>query len=357
MVAMTAALELRMQRLGVVMRPEPGAAHEAGGVLNPASARGRDGALYLFPRLVAAGNYSRIGLARVLFDAAGQPCGVERLGVALEPVEAYECNPLSGGGVEDPRITFVPALDRYVMAYVAYGPVGPRVALAVSEDLFSWTRLGLADFAFEAGVDFNSYPNKDAFLFPELVRAPDGTLALCLMHRPIYERWSAARGVVPEAAAVPAGVDDPRPSLWLSYCPLAGVQQAVARGGAVGFRHHRLLALPAEGWEAYRIGGGTPPVRTPQGWLTLYHGVERTAERSRVRYCAGALLLQDDDPREVLYRTPRPILEPLLYEECEGVVSDVVFPTAIDAHSGGIDVYYGMADASIGVARLSLGAE
>jgi beta-1,4-mannooligosaccharide phosphorylase len=55
-------------------------------VLNPAAARGRDGELYLFPRLVAEGNYSRIGRARVRFDD-GRPDGVERLGVALEPVD------------------------------------------------------------------------------------------------------------------------------------------------------------------------------------------------------------------------------------------------------------------------------
>src|SRR4051794_11381211 len=111
-----AELTLHMERLGVIMQPQPGLASEAGGVLNPASARGRDGQLYLFPRLVAAGNYSRIGLARMLFDPFGVPTGVERLGAVLEPSEPYELNGLSGGGVEDPRITFLPDLDLYVMA-------------------------------------------------------------------------------------------------------------------------------------------------------------------------------------------------------------------------------------------------
>ena len=57
----------QLQRPGLVMEPEPGNPMEVEGVLNPASARGRDGQLYLFPRLVARGNYSRIGIARVLF--------------------------------------------------------------------------------------------------------------------------------------------------------------------------------------------------------------------------------------------------------------------------------------------------
>ena len=56
---------VQVQRLGLVMEPREGDPLEAEGVLNPAAARGHDGQLYLFPRLVAAGNYSRIGVARV----------------------------------------------------------------------------------------------------------------------------------------------------------------------------------------------------------------------------------------------------------------------------------------------------
>ena len=62
-----------LRRLGLVMEPEPGNPQEVEGVLNPAAARGPDGNLYLFPRLVARGNYSRIGIARVLFNEAGDP--------------------------------------------------------------------------------------------------------------------------------------------------------------------------------------------------------------------------------------------------------------------------------------------
>ena len=65
----------KLQRLGMLMEPEPGNPHEIEGVLNPAAARGPDGQLYLFPRLVARGNYSRIGIARVRFNEAGDPAG------------------------------------------------------------------------------------------------------------------------------------------------------------------------------------------------------------------------------------------------------------------------------------------
>src|SRR2546421_10230639 len=103
----------RVQRLGIIMAPDLADPREAGGVLNPAATRGPDGELYLLPRLVASGNYSRIGLARVVHDRRGDPHGVERLGVVLEPEEPYERNSWNGGGVEDPRVTFVAALERY----------------------------------------------------------------------------------------------------------------------------------------------------------------------------------------------------------------------------------------------------
>src|SRR2546429_3662739 len=112
----------RVKRLGTILEPEAGNPLEAQGVLNPASAR-KNGQLYLFPRLVGNGNYSRIGIARVNFDAKGDPVGVERLGVALEPEAPYERRGQSGG-CEDPRISFIEALKRYVMTYTAWTAKG-----------------------------------------------------------------------------------------------------------------------------------------------------------------------------------------------------------------------------------------
>ena len=72
----------------------------------------------------------------------------------------------------------------------------------------------------------------------------------------------------------------------------------------------------------------------------------------RVRYCAGALLLDGRDPRQVLYHSARSLLAPRVAAERVGAVADVVFPTGLDARPDGQpDVYYGMADSRIGVAR------
>src|ERR1700690_917956 len=116
--------DFQLRRLGLLMEPEPGNPLEAEGVLNPAAIRAKDGQLYLFPRLVARGNYSRIGIARVLFDSAGDPMSVERMGVALEPEADYELSG-NGGGCEDPRIVYVEPLQHYVMTYTALSRHGP----------------------------------------------------------------------------------------------------------------------------------------------------------------------------------------------------------------------------------------
>lgn len=346
-----------LERLGVVMEGDPHNPYEAWGVLNPATARGRDGTLYLYPRVVAPGNLSRIGIARVVFNG-DNPVAVERIGYALEPAEGYERNERTAG-VEDPRITYIAALDRYVMAYAAYGPLGPRVALAISTDALNWERLGVAKFAYAARyhTDFDLYVNKDAFLFPEPVRDPHGRPALALIHRPDYNAaWWLPGGF----AIQPTGIAEPRPGMWISYAPLDAVQRDP--GNLQVWYDHHLLAVSEQPWESLKIGGGTPPVRTPLGWLTLFHGVDGTLtpgtdHQRHVRYCAGALLLGLDDPRQVLYRSPTPILAPNMPDEQRGIVDNVVFPTAVDVRDQNrIDVYYGMADARIGVARLHVPA-
>lgn len=82
--------DFEVKRLGLMMELEPGNPQEVGGVLNPAAARGPDRNLYLFPRLVGARSYSRIGIAQVQSNEAGDPCGVQRMGIAMGPEADYE---------------------------------------------------------------------------------------------------------------------------------------------------------------------------------------------------------------------------------------------------------------------------
>jgi predicted GH43/DUF377 family glycosyl hydrolase len=72
----------------------------------------------------------------------------------------------------------------------------------------------------------------------------------------------------------------------------------------------------------------------------------------------GTAILDLDRPSRVLYRTPEPILEPQADYERNGLVSDVVFPSATELRpDGALDVYYGAADHVIAVARVTLPSE
>ncbi|HEY0793046.1 MAG TPA: hypothetical protein VGD78_18415 [Chthoniobacterales bacterium] len=348
----------QMQRLGQLMEPEPGNALEVEGVLNPAAIRGLDGELYLFPRLVARGNYSRIGIARVLFNEAGDPFGVERLGVALEPEADYERRPDGGGGCEDPRITFVEPLGHYVMSYTAFSSAGPRIALAVSENLVEWQRLGLATFCPYKDIVFDGIANKDAGVFPTAVPDPSGQAALAILHRPLFP------GTLPEEKASGSPVNDVdlhRESIWMSYRDMDIADREPCR--LCHFTSHHRLAVPVAPWESLKIGIGAPPVLTRHGWLILYHGVSEMEEPGKVGrhlcYSAGVMVLSTEDPRTIRYRSPQPVLAPELPQERQGLVANVVFPTGIDRRDDlglpdRIDVYYGMADDRIGVARLDV---
>jgi predicted GH43/DUF377 family glycosyl hydrolase len=69
----------------------------------------------------------------------------------------------------------------------------------------------------------------------------------------------------------------------------------------------------------------------------------------------GVAILDGERPSRVLYRTPSPILEPQTEYEHNGLVDDVVFPSATDLRADGtLDVYYGAADHVIAAARVSM---
>jgi predicted GH43/DUF377 family glycosyl hydrolase len=338
----------------MIMEPRADDPNEVEGVLNPAAVRGPDRQLYLFPRLVARGNYSRIGIARVLFDNAGDPTGVERMGVALEPEADYELSE-NGGGCEDARISFVDALQHYVMTYTALSHEGPRIAIAISDDLFHWRRLGLATFQPYKGIAFAGVDNKDASVFPTLVPDPDGQPAVALIHRPLFPGTRPEEKVHQPTVLRP---DPHRESIWISYCRLDAKETRLGE-----FAAHHPLASPVAAWERLKVGGGAPPVLCRHGWLALYHGVHglspASAARQKMCYSAGALVLTQDQPRRMVYRSPEPVLVPAGPLECHGTVDDVVFPTGIDRRDDlgapdRFDIYYGMADDRIGAARLDM---
>ena len=309
------------------MEPEPGNPQEVEGVLNPAAARGPDGELYLFPRLVAKGNYSRIGIARVRFNEAGDPAGVERLGIALEPEADYERRPDGGGGCEDPRVTFVEPLQRYMMTYTAFSPHGPRIALAMSKDFSTgsvWgSRLSLHATASNSTTWMTKMPASSPLPF----RIHPGNRSWHMLHRPLFP------GTRPEETAChPASreVDLDRESIWISYCPMALDGREPDRLGQ--FTSHHRLATPVSPWERLKIGGGTPPILTRHGWLIVYHGVSEMAQPSsdghQLCYSAGVMVLSKEHPQVIRYRSAEPVLTPSCRRNATGPSPTSCFPPA-----------------------------
>lgn len=343
-------LESTVTRLGVVLERE-GDPAEAEGVLNPASTRSYSGELLLYPRMVGEGNTSQIGLARGVEDA--DSVQFERIGVVLAPIMDYERRSVPGGyGCEDPRVTFIATLGQYVMAYTAFGPHGPRIAIAVSCDGYSWTRLGLVDFA-TAGLA--SGHDKDAVFFPDAVYSPKGVLSLAFYHRPTLN--VSTRDPIAAISIILEMKPSDREGIRIAYVPLAPVLSNVRHLLCVA--ESELVLSPDARWGQIKTGAGTPPVRIDEGWLSIFHAVDVIDHcgRSSMSYSAGIVIHDLDQPHHILYRSPQPVLTPVTVDERVGTVDNVVFPTGIDRRSSArsFDVYYGMGDAKVGRLRFDIG--
>jgi len=327
---------------------------EAGGVLNPAAARAPGGELLLYPRCVARGNISRVGIVRT--QNTGHGFEVQRLGFALEPQAEYELRPAPGYGCEDPRVTYVPVLRSYVMMYTAFGTLGPRVAIAVSEDAYHWERLGLVRFE---GGGMTVGDDKDAAFFPEPVISPAGIKSFAFFHRPMLHLSAVdGRAAIPMIERMPF---EDRESIRIAYVPLDAALEN--RANLLNVAESVQVLCPQAAWGSIKIGGGTPPVRIAEGWMSLFHGVDAIKKRHgqpALSYSTGLLINDFERPDSVLYRSPAPILEPSDERELLGVVDNVIFPTGVDVRSDlgarVFDVYYGMGDYSIGAFRLRLGS-
>ncbi|HWP84209.1 MAG TPA: glycosidase [Terriglobia bacterium] len=213
-------------------------------------------------------------------------------------------------GIEDPRITFVPELNKYAVTYTSYSRGGPGVSLAITDDFRRFERFGV----------IMPPEDKDAALFPRRI---GGYWAL--IHRPMT-MWRGAH-------------------MWISYSP--------------DLRHwgsHRLILPAREGawWDANKIGLSPPPIETPKGWLVLYHGVRQTA--AGCLYRLGLALFDLQTPERCLLRSDSWIFRPEEPYELQGDVDNVVFPCGYTLAPDGdtINLYYGGADTCVALATASI---
>lgn len=313
-----------------ILKPNPENPWESLCVLNPAVIYSeKDRRFFMFYR--AAGNdeehYIYIGLAT-------SEDGVHFTRSSSEPILSPDKNGADGGGCEDPRI--IQMGDCYYLTYASrvfapgqywkkdhknYGfhpQEGPSVLLwnntethlAVSQDLRHWKKMGRITSAKD--------DDRDVVIFPEKIGG-----RFYRTSRPTYRCGK--------------GYSNPNPAIWItSSDDLLQWDEPL-----------ELLYQGQEDWESFKVGASCPPIRTERGWFLMYHGVSATDHAYRV----GAFLLDLQNPRKILAKTRKPLMEPTLPFETQGYYNGCVFPTASVVKDGTLYVYYGAADHFIGLAN------
>jgi predicted GH43/DUF377 family glycosyl hydrolase len=252
------------------------------------------------------------GLMRLKFVSHLRTFILSADGRSIEEERApLDCvGPYESFGTEDARITQIGEL--YYITYVSVSQHGAATSLATTQDFRTYHRHGVI-FCPE---------NKDVMLLPGKV---GGRLAA--LHRPnTFQRFC-------------------KPQMWVAFS-----EDAKAWGD------HRFVWAGRYAWDDDRIGAGAPPLwveagdHGPAGWLELYHGSRRATKKGEVgAYRAGLLLLDADDPSQVVRHTPEPIMQAQEDWEMQGFVPDVVFPTGVVEDGERWLVFYGAADTHVGV--------
>lgn len=273
-------------------------------VFNAGATRLPDGTTLLLCRVE-----DRRGLSHLC--AARSRNGIDAWIIDEEPtlVPEPDAYPEELWGIEDPRITFVPELGKYAIAYTAFGRGGPGVSLALTTDFRRFDRLGLVMQA----------DDKDAALMPRRVHG-----SFALLHRPIADSGA---------------------HIWISFSP-----DLRTWGG------HKLILEARKGgwWDANKVGLSPPLIETSRGWLMIYHGVRHTGAGHLYRL--GLALFALEAPEQCLLRGDSWIFGPSAPYEREGDVGYVAFPCGYTLGDDGdtLSLYYGAADTSIALATGSI---
>ena len=216
-------------------------------------------------------------------------------------------NRLEEYGCEDPRATLIDGV--WHITYVSVSRIGISTSRLTTTDFRSFERHGVMFLP----------DHKDVVLLPGRVGGRYAALT-----RPMPQSFGRVLGI------------------WIAFSD-----------DLVHWGEHAPLALPRPGmWDELRTGASAVPFRVEQGWLEIYHGVDRNT-----RYALGGLLLDGDDPSRVIARSPEPILVPTAPYERDGLYNDVVFTCGhvpLDPEGKDIRVYYGAADSCLAVADFTV---
>jgi predicted GH43/DUF377 family glycosyl hydrolase len=263
-------------------------------VFNPAMVM-IENRIHIFYRAMGDDNISRIGYA---LTRDGYSIDERLEHPVFEPA-----NSLEKFGCEDPRLTVFKGWC--AMTYTAYGDIFQIGITTITYDNILNKRWNWGKRIYP----FPNVRNKNAVIFPKKIQnnyvllhriEPD----ICIAYSPDLKTWTES-GIV--------------------------------------------MRPRTNGWDSWRIGAAAPPIELDQGWLLIYHGVDS----DRI-YRLGAAILDKNDPKKVLFRTQKPILEPVEDYELHGLVPNVVFSCGSVLRGDELILCYGAADKVIGVATFTL---
>jgi predicted GH43/DUF377 family glycosyl hydrolase len=234
-------------------------------------------------------------LLPVELSADGQSILAVHYDKAIEPVAAYQ-----DYGVEDARISRIG--DRWYMTTCSVSAERHCTTLHVSDNGLDYRLLGIV-------LD---HQNKDMLLFEGLVQH-----RFWAMTRPLGEVYFA----YPDDSPYVGG-----PSINFAMSPDA-LHWKPAEAPGIRARKGSTSAM--------KVGGGTPPVLTPEGWLTIYHGVERR-ETVGIYRSFWALLDAADPTRILRLEDEAPLLEadPAL---TAAIAHQMYLPTPVVFSTGMVD--------------------
>ena len=283
-----------------ILKPNPRHKWEALKVYNP-GALYEKGKFHLFYRAMGKGEdwHSSLGYA-VSEDA-------EHFQRFPKPILVPNPNnKLEKRGYEDPRITKVD--NTYFMTYAVYDGIEPRLNIATSRDLKIWQKHGqsFADFKFikMGGV---------------IPRWKTGKLRNSRIPKGKDER-SKAGGIFPEKIKDKYWMLFNEHRIWLAHSENGTDWKVIPKP----------FLKPRQGdyFDDFFVEMGPPPIKTDQGWLVLYHGIDR-----KIYYRLGFLLLDIGNPSRILYRSKEPIFGPKESYE----LGKLIGKTFIDVIPGGLD--------------------
>ncbi|MBF7091508.1 pesticidal protein Cry7Aa [Flavobacterium sp. ALJ2] len=314
------------------------------GVLNPAIYQ-EGNTIHMFYRAAQIGNFSSIGYCKLegplkVIERASEPI--------ISPEYIYEIH-----GVEDPRITKIE--DLYYLSYAAYDGINVFGAYAVSKDLKKFKKKGIITpkFLIKEYSDLLRHGLKNSCIFDSLLFNLNLNYPLDQSIESKIYVWDKNVVFFPKKINGKFAVFHRLfPSIQLLYFNKPSELTVEFWREYISNLSQHIVMSPKYEHETSHIGSGSPPIETKEGWLIIYHSVEKR-EKGLV-YHASAALLDLNNPLKVIARLKKPLISPTEYYERHGYVNYVVFPTGTAIFNDRLYIYYGAADDKIAVASINI---